>query len=64
MRVTYDFNLPEDNEELEIFAHARETYSCMEDVKQFIRGQLKHGIEMEGEELLLTIRNMLPDVGI
>jgi hypothetical protein len=41
-KATFEFNLPEENEEFEIFSNALQTYCNICDFRQFLRSKHKH----------------------
>jgi hypothetical protein len=43
MKVTFEFLLPEENAEYEMFANAGKLYSAVWDYAEWLRGICKHG---------------------
>jgi hypothetical protein len=41
-KVTFEFNLPEENEEFEIFSKAMESYCNIEEFRNFLRKKHKY----------------------
>jgi hypothetical protein len=41
-KVTFEFNLPEENEEFEIFSKAMETHCNIEELRSFLRKKYKY----------------------
>ena len=45
-KVTYEFDLCEDRDELKVFQHADEMYGALWEIYNLCRTQLKHGEEV------------------
>lgn len=43
MKATFEFSLPEENAEYEMFANAGKLYSAVWDYAEWLRGICKHG---------------------
>jgi hypothetical protein len=62
VKVTYEFNLPEDQDDLEIYQRAVSNECSLWDIKQYIRNKLKYAErDVESESILLEIRELLPE---
>lgn len=65
MRVTLEFNLPEEQDEYEIYHNARKYYSVLWDLDQFLRNKLKYPEDGTSElslDTLADIRSTLHDL--
>ena len=61
-KVTIEFEIPEDQGELDAALRGREAISVLWEVDQRLRGLLKHGeLTEEQTELAREIRDMIPN---
>ena len=62
MKIIQEFNLPEDQEQYDIQYNAMLNYCAIEDVREYIRTQLKHTTvkHVETMDVLQCILNLLP----
>jgi hypothetical protein len=49
MKATLEFNLPEDQSEYDMAINGQKFYTVIWDMKQHLRGKVKHGDLPEGE---------------
>lgn len=62
MKITFEFNLPEDQDDFEIHKRAVENESSLYEIRQYIRGLLKHTEISDETALILTrIRDLIPE---
>jgi len=60
-KVTIEFEIPEEQGELDAALKGREALTVLWDIDQLLRGLLKHGEPTEGQESLANeIREMIP----
>lgn len=60
MKATLEFNLPEDQQQFTSATNANKYASILWDIRQEIRGILKHGTERNLEDILEGIRSQIP----
>lgn len=51
MKTIMEFNMPEDREELEIAQNGQKYFSTLNDVYQYLRGQLKYNDKLTDDEV-------------
>ena len=60
--VTKEYNLPEEQEILNIHNNAEDYYSAIEDIRSFTRNILKYSnIADETKSVIHELRNLLPE---
>jgi len=52
MKATIEFNLPEDQEDFDMFNQSSAMYSVLWDLTQWLRGQTKYATENTGEDTI------------
>jgi|694.fasta_scaffold02549_52 hypothetical protein len=63
MKAIFEFNLPEDQEEFEIYRNSTRLYIAVEDFKNWLRSEIKHGEKPDKErEIYEYVRDKLIDM--
>jgi hypothetical protein len=60
MKVTIEFNLPEEEDDYKLAVNGRIFWSALWDIKQEIRAILKYGTEKDMDQVLEDLRSLIP----
>lgn len=61
MKATFEFDIPEEQNEYLVMMYSGKFHSALWDIHNFIRDRLKHDQSQDSQSLLEKIKEMIPD---
>ncbi len=61
MKITIQYNLPEEKSDYDLAYYGQVNYMAIEEIRSFLRRELRYGSELTKEELIEKLFQYLPE---